>query len=385
MWRDNDSLGSELMTRFRPTYAEIDLSAIRDNVRAIRARVGSTVRIMTVVKANGQGHGTVEVGRACLQAGADALCVAIPEEGIELREAGIDAPVLVLGCCTPDAAEEIVRREMASTVCDLGFARVLSDSAVRQGRTASVHAKIDTGMGRIGVGPDEALDFVHSLKSLPGLSVDGLYTHFPNADEADRSFTLSQISTFKRLIEVLKGNGVSIPTYHASNSSGVLGYPEADFDAVRPGIMVFGSYPSAEIVRSIAIREAMTLKTQIVFLKEVDAGTAVSYGRTHALKRRSKIATLPIGYGDGYQRALSNKGDAAVRGVRVPVIGRICMDQMIVDVTDVAGVELGDEVVLLGGGYDYLSAESVATKAGTIPDETYCALTNRVPRVYLNA
>ncbi len=258
------------------------------------------------------------------------------------------------------------------------------EAAVKLDKTASVHVKVDTGMGRIGVQPEEALDFVLALKSLPGLSVDGVFTHFPSADETDRAFTTAQIATFNKVIDALKRHGLSIPA-HASNSGGVLAYPEADFDAVRPGIMIYGSYPSVEVVQSIPIREAMTLKTHIIFLKEAEAGVAVSYGRTHTLKRRSRVATLPIGYADGYQRALSNCGEAAVRGVRVPVIGRVCMDQIIVDVTEVPGVELGDEVILLGGGYSYLMANEVADKAGTISDETFCAITARVPRVYVNA
>jgi alanine racemase len=373
------------MPDFRPTYAEVDLSAIRDNITAIRARVGPKVRVMPAVKANGYGHGAVEVSRACLRAGAEVLCVAIPEEGIELREAGFDAPILVLGCSTPDAAADVVQCDMASTVCDLAYARAVSEAAVKQGKTASVHVKVDTGMGRIGVQPEEALDFVLSIGSLPALVLDGVFTHFPSADEADRSYTLSQIATFRKILGALKRHGVPVPMAHASNSGGVLAYPEADFDAVRPGIMIYGSYPSFEVAQSIPIREAMTLKTRIVFLKEADEGVTVSYGRTHATRRRSKIATLPIGYADGYQRTLSNRGDAAVRGVRAPVIGRVCMDQIIIDVTEVPGVALGDEVVLMGGGYDYLSASNVAAKAGTISDETFCVITSRVPRVYINA
>jgi alanine racemase len=380
----------------RPTYAEIDLSAIRHNIKAIRARVGSKVKIMPAVKANGYGHGAVEVSRAVLQAGAEALSVATPEEGIELREAGFDVPILILGCSTPDAAADIVRCDLASTVCDLTYARALSEAAVNRANrpkrgssqrphTASVHVKVDTGMGRIGVRPDQALDFIRELRSLPGISVDGVFTHFPSADEPDRSFTLSQIATFSKVLDALKRHGTSVPLAHASNSGGVLGYPQADYDAVRPGIMIYGSYPSLLVVRSISVRQAMTLKTRIVFLKDVDAGTTVSYGRTHTLKRRSKVATLPIGYADGYQRALSNRGEAAVRGVRVPVIGRVCMDQIMIDVTDVPGVQTGDEVILMGGGYDYLSANNVATKAGTIAEETYCAVSSRVPRVYINA
>jgi alanine racemase len=367
----------------RPTYAEIDLSAIRDNIRAIRARVGPRVKIMPAVKANGYGHGAVEVSRAVLNAGAQVLSVAMPEEGIELREAGLDVPILILGCSASDAAGEIMRYELASAACDLPYARALSAAAVSDSRIASVHVKVDTGMGRIGIQPEETLDFVLALKSLPNLRVDGVFTHFPSADEADRAFTTAQIATFNKVIDALKRHGLSIPA-HASNSGGVLAYPEADFDAVRPGIMIYGSYPSLEVPHTIAIREAMTLKTRIIFLKDADSGLAVSYGRTHTLKRRSKVATLPIGYADGYQRSLSNRGEAAVRGVRVPMIGRVCMDQILIDVTDVPGVELGDEVILIGGGYSYLLANEVAEKAGTISDETFCAITSRVPRVYIN-
>lgn len=373
------------MTSFRPTYAEIDLSAIRDNIRAIRARVGSKVKIMPAVKANGYGHGAVEVSRAVLEAGADALCVATPEEAIELREAGFEAPILILGCSTVDAVEEIARGNISSNVCDLDYARALSDAAIRQGKRASVHLKVDTGMGRIGVRPEDATDIMLALQALPGLAIDGVFTHFPSADEADRTYTTAQIGLFRKTVDGLKRKGLSVAIAHASNSGGVLAYPEADFDAVRPGIMIYGSYPSLEVVRSIRIREAMTLRTRIAFLKEADAGTGISYGRTHILKSRAKVATLPIGYGDGYSRRLSNNGEAAVRGVRVPVIGRVCMDQICIDVTEVPEVALGDEVILYGGGYDYLSANEIGRRAGTISYEIYCALSPRVPRVYVNA
>lgn len=373
------------MTVFRPTYAEIDLSAIRDNIRAVRARVGPRVKIMPAVKANGYGHGAVEVSRAVLEAGAEVLCVAIPEEAVELREAGFDAPIIILGCTTAEAADDIVRLDVASTVCDIAYARALSSAALKQRKIASVHLKVDTGMGRIGVRPEEVIDTMTALNSLPGLSIDGVFTHFPSADETDRTYTTAQIALFSRVLDGLKRSGIPAALVHASNSGGVLAYPEADFDAVRPGIMIYGSYPSFEVVRSIPIREAMTLKTRIIFLKEAEAGTGVSYGRTHILKSRAKIATLPIGYADGYSRMLSNKGEAAVRGVRVPVIGRVCMDQICVDVTDVPGVALGDEVILYGGGYDYLTANEVGKRAGTISDEVYCAVSSRVPRVYLNS
>lgn len=369
----------------RHTYAEIDLSAIRDNIKAIRERVGSKVRICPAVKANGYGHGAVQVSRAVLDASADALCVATVEEGIELREAGFDVPILILGCAGSDVAEYIVKYDISSAVCDLDYARALSNEAVKQGKKAFAHIKVDTGMGRIGVREDQVIDFAHNLLEMPGLSIDGVFTHFPCSDEADKTYTISQIGRFRNITDDLKRSGIVVPLVHSANSAGILAFPEAYFNAVRPGIMVYGFYPSSEVVRSIPLRPAMTLKTRIVFLKEADAGTSISYGRTHILKRCSKVATLPIGYADGYMRALSNKGEAAVRGVRVPVIGRVCMDQMMIDVTDVPGVSLGDEVVLYGGGYDYLDISKIADKIGTISYELTCAVSHRVPRVYVNS
>lgn len=364
------------------TWAEVDLSAIRDNVRAIRERVGPDVRIMPAVKANGYGHGAVPVSWACMEGGADALGVATVDEGIQLRQAGLESPILILGCSPAAAAGEIVESGLASTVCDLAFARALSAAARMQQKTASVHIKVDTGMGRIGVMPEETAGFVLHVSTLAGLRVDGVFTHFASSDEADPSFTLSQIEIFKTVVEDLKSRGLRIPLAHASNSGGILAFPNADFDLVRPGIMVYGHYPSANVVRSVRVREALTLKTHIVFLKSAAEGSTVSYGRTHTLTRPSKVATLPIGYADGYSRLLSGTGEAVVRGIRVPVIGRVCMDQTLIDVTDVPGVQVEDEVILYGGGYDDLSPTHIAEKMGTISYEVLCAIGQRVPRVY---
>ena len=368
----------------RPTFAEIDLSAIKDNIKAIRARVGSNVKIMPAVKANGYGHGAIQTSAACLEAGADVLCVACVEEGIELRESGIDAPILVFGCTLPDVAEPIVHYNLVATVCDLDSARALSEAAVRAGKKAVAHIKVDTGMGRIGVKPSETPALARSIADLPGLVLDGICTHFPCSDEPDRAFTASQIAVFGELVREIRAAGIPVPIAHTSNSGAILAYPEADFDAVRPGIMIYGCYPSDEVARGISIRESLTLKTHIVFMKEVEVGTPLSYGGTYHTPRKSMIATLPIGYGDGYSRLLSNCGEAAVRGVRVPVVGRVCMDQILLDVTDVPGVALGDRVTLYGGGYDYLSVSKVAEKIGTISYEVFCNISQRVPRVYLN-
>lgn len=367
---------------WRQSSAEVDTSAIADNIRAIRARVGPGVKIMPAVKANGYGHGAVQTAHACMEGGADVLCVACVEEGVELREANIDAPILILGCSSLSAVEPIVCYKMTSTVCDLSISRALSDAAVRNGGKVSVHVKVDTGMGRIGIRPEETIAFAESLLSLPGLSIEGIFTHFPSADEPDRSFTLSQIEAFRGILDSLRTRGIHLRLTHASNSGGILGYPEADFDAVRPGIMIYGLYPSPSTPRSIPLREALTLKSQIVFLKTASSGTPVSYGRTHTLGRTSKVATVPIGYADGYVRAFSNRGEVAVNGRRVPVVGRVCMDQCLIDVTDVPDAKVGDEVIFYGGGFEFLNISNVAERIGTISYELLCAITARVPRIY---
>ncbi len=371
----------------RSTVAEIDLSAIRENIQAIRRRVGPQVKIIPAVKANAYGHGSVQVSRACLQAGADMLGVACLDEASELRNAGIEAPLLILGCCERDATEEIVRLEATATCCDLKFAQAMSEAAIKQGKRALVHVKIDTGMGRIGIQPEEAVDFVRKILALPGISVEGVFTHFPSADEADSSFTKAQIALFRDTVDAIRREcpGVSRNLLvHASNSAAILAYPEADFDAVRPGIIIYGLYPSDSSPRTVQVRECLTLKTRIVFLKRVRPGTPISYGRTYVAPEARLIATIPIGYADGYSRRLSNCGEAAVKGVRVPVVGRVCMDQTMIDVTNVSGVDVGDEVILYGGGYDYLSVSAIASRIGTISYELLCNIGSRVARIYLD-
>jgi len=367
----------------RPTLVEVDLSAVAENVRAIRRRVGSGVKIMPAVKADGYGHGAVEVSRAALAAGADMLGVASVEEAIELRDAGIGAPLLILSCVFPESAAEIVEFGIAATICDLPSARTLAEEAARRGKEARVHIKVDTGMGRIGVAPEDAPELVAALLDLPCLELEGIFTHFPSADERDRSFTEEQIQVFERLLSELCARGIAPALAHAANSGAVLDYPSAYFDMVRPGIMLYGLYPSPESSRSVPLRPALTLKSRIVFLKEVPPGKTISYGRTYTTARRTKVATVAVGYADGCSRYLSNRGEVAVRGRRAPVIGRVCMDQTMLDVTHVPDAQVGDEVVLLGGGYDFCSVERVAEMIGTIPHDVTTSIGKRVPRVYV--
>lgn len=367
---------------YRPTYAEIDLDAIRANVRAIRERVGTNVKIMPAVKANGYGHGAIEVSRAALEAGADMLGVASVEEALELRDANINAPILILGCVPAEAVDEIVRHCITTTVCDLKFGKVLSNAAAKLGGTVCVHIKVDTGMGRIGLSCDECEKLVGSLQTLPNLQIEGLFTHFPSADDFDPTFTKQQIHEFSDLITRLRKSGCELPYCHAANSAAIMAHPESYFDMVRPGIMFYGLHPSPGISHNIAIAPALSLKTKIIFLKEVTPGTPISYGRTFVAARQTKVATISVGYADGYNRHLSNRGEAIVRGRVVPVIGRVCMDQMMLDVTDIPQVSVGDDVTLYGGNGP-VSVEKIAKKLNTIPYEVTCAISSRVPRVYL--
>jgi alanine racemase len=366
----------------RPVVCEIDLGAIAANVRAIRKAVGPGVKILPAVKADGYGHGAVEVSRVAIDSGADMLGVAGVEEAIELREGGVSAPILILGCTGAESARELIENRITATVCEIGFAKALAETASGLGKRATVHVKVDTGMGRIGVPAREAVRVVEELSRTQGLEVEGIFTHFPSADEKGRDFTEAQIGTFKSILTELEARGVRPAVAHTANSGAILDYPESYLDIVRPGIMFYGCYPSLESSRSIPLVPALTFKTRIVFLKEAEPGITVSYGRSFTTSRRTKVATIAVGYADGYSRFLSGKGEVAVRGCRVPVLGRVCMDQVMIDVTDVPGVEVGDEVVLFGGGYDFLAIENIAEVIGTIPHDVCCAIGKRVPRVY---
>lgn len=369
------------MKILRPTVAEIDLGAIAHNLAEVRRLVGPGVKICPAVKADAYGHGAVAVSRVLADGGADMLGVATCEEGIELREAGIEIPILVLQCGTGEEISEIVRWGLSATVYESGFAKKLSDAAKAAGRRVKVHMKVDTGMGRIGTAVDDAVVFGQLVSVLDGLELEGLFTHFACADEEGQEFTREQAGKLRRVVDALAADGVSVPIVHAANSGAILHLPDTWFDMVRPGIMIYGLWDGS--APGIALRPAMTLKTRIVFLKEVPPGSTISYGRTFEACRRTKVATIPVGYADGYSRALSNRGIALVRGKRVPVIGRVCMDQTMLDVTDVPGVAVGDEVVLYGRQHDEeIRIEEVAVMLGTISYEVICAVGKRVPRVY---
>lgn len=369
----------------RPTRAEIDLSAIAFNMAQVRWIVGPEVKICPAVKADGYGHGAIEVSRTVLEAGADMLGVATLEEALELRQAGIHAPILIFQCTTSEQIPLIVEHDITPMVCDCGFAEKLSRQALQQGKKVKVHMKVDTGMGRVGVHCGSAVDFAVTISEMPGIELEGFFTHFASADEEDMAFTYEQIAQFDQVTNAIRQAGVHIPIRHAANSAAVLNVPESYYDMVRPGIMLYGLYDSHFVSRIPELRQALTLKTGIVFLKELPAGSTVSYGRTYTTSRKSLVATLPIGYADGYNRRLSNQAHAVVRGVRVPVIGRVCMDQTIIDVTDVPGIALGDEVLLYGGSASdgEIAMEEIESILGTISYEIVCSISKRVPRIYL--
>ena len=365
----------------RATRAIIDLGAISHNVAAIRRKIGDQKGLMAVVKADGYGHGAVEVSRTALRSGADSLAVAIPEEAQQLREAGIEAPILVLGLIQPDEAWKVVNSRSDQTVSSIALLEALDWEAGKASTQVNVHVKVETGLGRIGLEPHDAAAFLRRARTYRNLKVAGLFSHFSAADERDKTFSRHQLQLFEEAMREIEHAGIELPQRHMANSAATLDLPESYYDVVRPGLIIYGLYPSAEVSHSIDVKPAMTLKTRICYLKTVPPGTPISYGRTFVTRKQTRVATLPLGYGDGYRRALANKGEVLVRGRRVPVMGRICMDMCMIDVSDMPDVQAGDEAIVFGGG---LPAEEVAAKIGTINYEVVTTVGKRVPRVYLN-
>ena len=364
----------------RATKAVINLGAISHNIAAIRKRIGNKRGLMAVVKADGYGHGAVEVSRVALRSGADSLGVALPEEGQLLREAGIEAPILVLGLIQPEEAYKVVNSRLAQTVTSVELLEALNQEGHKAATEVKVHVKVDTGMGRIGVKPEEAVSFIRKVKSFKSLNLEGLFSHFSSADEKDKASSQRQLQLFDQVIHEVQLAGIELPKKHIANSAAVLDLPESYYDMVRPGIMVYGLYPSREVSHSIELKPAMTLKTRVSAVKVVPPGTPISYGRTFITKKKTMVVTLPVGYADGYRRLLSNRGEVLIKGRRVPLIGRVCMDTCMVDVSDVEDVQPGDEVILFG---EEISVDEVAASSGTIVNEVVCAVGKRVPRVYV--
>ncbi len=380
------------MTQKR-AWAEVDLDAIRNNIREIRRYVNKKTKILGVVKADAYGHGVFEVSQTLIENGADELGVAFLDEALQLRRYGIEKPILILGHTPPECAKELVEDGIMPSVFHEELAAAVSAEAVRQGKNAKIHIKIDTGMTRIGFQYNESeeirsqtIDTICRIARLPNITIDGIFTHFASADESDKTYTEYQFELFCDLTRRLEQAGVQISTKHVCNSAGTIMFPEMHLDMVRPGIILYGISPSEEVDKNkLRLLPAMQLKAEITNLKEVETGTPVSYGRTYYTEKKTKIATIPIGYADGFSRLLSNRAEVIVRGHKSPVIGTICMDQCMIDVSSVNTVGVGDEIILFGSdGVLSIPVEHIAAQMGTIPYEILCVIGKRIPRVYLH-
>ncbi|MCT4625534.1 alanine racemase [Halodesulfovibrio sp.] len=379
------------MLHSEPLWAEIDLSAIRHNVREIRRVVGNQKAMLVVVKGNAYGHGAIQVANAAIREGAEYLGVARLSEAIVLRNAGIKAPILILGYTPPDCAPRLVDLKLTQTVHSCEYAERLASFLHCAKAKLTVHIKIDTGMGRLGflpesfAGQSSIVDRVNDINRHGVFDLEGICTHFAASDAACLDNAYRQLDLFKQTIESLKAAGFEFPRIHAANSAAIVTMPEAHFTMVRPGIVTYGLYPSDVIDRSMLdLKPAMTVKASLVSVKEAPGGTTVSYGHTHVCEENTRIGVVPIGYADGYDRSLSSKGIMLVHGKRVPVVGRVCMDQTMIDLGAVPDADCGDEVVILGSqGDSSITADETAQMLGTINYEIVARLMARVRRVYI--
>lgn len=368
----------------RPVWAEIDLDCIKHNMIEIRKHVGNKT-IIAIVKADAYGHGAIDVAPVLLENGADKLGVAVITEALELRECGIEAPILILGYTPLDFAEDLIRKNIEQTVYSLEYAMGLSEIALKEGKEMNIHIAVDTGMGRLGfLTNEEGLDNIEKINNLKNINIKGIFTHFATADETDKEYTITQMNKFKEFNKNLEKRGIEIKEKHLSNSAAILDVEESYFDAVRPGIIMYGYYPSNEVNKQkINLKPALTLKSNIVHVKALPKGEYISYGREFRTERESIIATLPIGYADGYTRALYKEGKVIINGKSAPIVGRICMDQCMVDVTEIDSVKVEDEVILIGEDENIkFDADDIAKLLNTINYEVLCVIGKRIPRVY---
>lgn len=374
------------MTEHNRVCAEIDLDAIAYNMQQMKVRIGEGARLIAVVKADGYGHGAVPVAGMFEQCPyVWGYAVACMEEAEELREHGIKKPVLVLGCVFPDQFEEMVRCDVRPAVYMESMAELISQEAVRQGKDVSVHIKIDTGMGRIGFPvTEESADIIERISRLPRIRIEGVFTHFAKADERDKTYTFMQHERFMRMKEMIAARGVPVRYFDCDNSAGIIDFPDMKHDLARAGIAMYGMYPSEEVDRSaVDLKPALSLVSHVSFVKEVGPGTPISYGGTFVADRPMRVATVPVGYGDGYPRSLSNKGYVLIRGRRARILGRVCMDQFMADVTDIPEVSFMDRVVLVGrDGDEEITVDELAALSGRFNYEFVCCLGKRIPRVY---
>lgn len=374
-----------MFRRLRPVWSEINLDNVAHNMQEIR-KIAESKDIIGVVKADAYGHGALEIAPVLLANGASRLAVAVVSEAIELRKGGIECPIMILGFTPPTLTDLLIEYDIEQTVYSYDAAFELSKMAENKNKIARVHIAVDTGMGRIGYKANEkSVEDVLRISKLPNVVIEGLFTHFSSADEKDKEYTLSQMEKYNWFYNCLVENGVKVNIRHVSNSAAITDLPEFHYEAVRPGIMIYGYYPSKDIFKDkIDIKPVMELKTNVVHIKNMEVGEYISYGRKFMCRKNSRIATLPIGYADGYTRLLFGKGKVIINGKFAPVVGRICMDQCMIDITDIEDVEIGDEVILMGesGGLK-VTADDIAEAIGTISYEITCMISKRVPRVYI--
>lgn len=376
-----------MFRHLRPVWAEIDLDNLTSNMKEIR-RVSQSKEIIAIIKADAYGHGAVDVAETLLHNGATSFAVAVAAEAIELRRNGIGCPIMLLGFTPPSLADDIIKYDIEQTVYSYELAEELSRAAVKRHKTVKVHIAVDTGMGRIGYLPsDENVEEVVRIAELPNLKIKGLFSHFSTSDEKDKSYSYNQLNKFNWFYNKLKERGVNISIRHIANSAAVIDLPETHFEAVRPGIILYGYYPSEEVIKNnIELKPVMSLKTNVVHIKTLPEGEYISYGRKFRTDRKTVIATLPVGYADGYTRLLFKKAKVIIKGNLAPVVGRICMDQCMVDITDIQGVSVGDDVILMGVSEDNsisMTADNIANMLETINYEVLCMIGKRIPRVYI--
>ncbi len=373
------------MREYDRTYALVNLSAIRHNIVQVRNNIQKGTSVMAIVKADAYGHGAIPVAKA-LENLVDAYGVALIEEALALREAGLQQMILILGYTGEEWYEELVRHRISQTIYTYDMAQKLNDTAAKMGRTTPIHIKLDTGMGRIGFRTDEtSISTVKKICEMPFLEPEGIFTHFARADEETIAPAREPFARFMKFVTGLEACGIHIPIRHVSNSASVIGFPEANLDMVRAGIMTYGLYPSEEVAKEpVVLQPAMEWKTKISFIKEVETGTTIGYGGTFIASHPMKVATIPVGYADGMKRDLSGKGRVLVCGQYAPILGRICMDQFMIDVTDIEDAKTGAEVVIFGKqGRKEISVEEIAAQSHSFNYEFVCSVSQRVPRKYV--
>ena len=378
----------EKLESYQRVWAEVDLDAIWENMVHMKENIAEKTKILAVIKTDGYGHGGVPIAKMLEQLDfMFGYAAATYEEAHVLREAGVKKPILILGYTFPYCYEELIREEIRPAVYRRDTVEELVAAAAKVGQKAKVHIKVDTGMGRIGITPDEeGLEFVRFLMGHPELEVEGIFTHFAKSDEEDKTSAYHQLALFQNFIDRIQTElGLTIPVKHCSNSAAILEMPQANMDMVRAGITTYGLYPSEEVSKDIVpLRAAMSLYSHIVYCKTIHAGQSVSYGGLFTAQKDTRVATIPVGYGDGYPRSLSGKGYVLIRGKKAPILGRVCMDQFMVDVSEIPGVMEGDKVTLLGvDGTERITAEELGELSGRFNYEFVCDLGKRIPRVYI--